>query len=64
MTFVGLVQGNKWQRRAVKRILFQAIDKVYRPLDVEDSVHCQEPTSIKKLQKGDTCWTTSKIILG
>jgi hypothetical protein len=62
--FCGLVQGNKWERRAVKRILFQALDKVFRPLDESDTKYRQEPASIKKLKQGDACWTTSKIILG
>ena len=62
--FCGLVQGNKWQRRTVKRILFQALDKVFWPLDNDDISYRQEPASIKKLKKGDACWTTSKIILG
>lgn len=62
--FCGLVQGNKWERRAVKRILFQALDKVFRPLDESDTKYRQEPASIKKLKQGDACWATSKIILG
>ena len=58
------LKGNKWQRQMVKRILFQALDKVFRPLDNDDTTFCQEPASIKKLKKSDACWTTSKIILG
>ena len=58
------MQGNKWQRRAVKRILLQALDRVFRPLDENDTRFRQEPASVKKLRKGDACWTTSKIILG
>ena len=48
----------------VKRILFQALDKVFQPLNDENTPFCQEPASIKKLKKRDACWTTSKIILG
>lgn len=62
--FCGLVQGNKWQHGVVKRILFQALDKVFRPLDKDDSIFRQETASIKKLKKGNVCWTTSKINLG
>ena len=51
--FCGLVQGNQWTRRLVKRILFQALDKVFRPLDEEDTQFRQEPASVKKLNKGD-----------
>jgi hypothetical protein len=62
--FCGLVQGNKWERRAVKRILFQSLDKVFRPLDAADTAFRQEPASIKKLKKGDARWATSMVILG
>ena len=62
--FCGLVQGNEWERRTVKRILFQALDKVFRPLDKHDTKFRQEPASIKKLKKGDAKWATSMTILG
>ena len=62
--FCGLVQGNKWKRRAVKQVLFNALDKVFRPLDRNDTVFRQEPVSLKKLRKGDTRLDTEKIILG
>ena len=62
--FCGLVQGNRWTRRMVKRILFSSLDKVFRPLDALDTVFRQEPASMKKLKQGDACWTTSKVILG
>ena len=55
---------DKWQQRTVERILFQALDKVFRPLEKDDSSFRQEPASIKKLKKVDACWTTSKISLG
>ena len=36
--FCGLrSQGNKWQRHMVKRILFQALDKIFLPLDNNDT---------------------------
>ena len=47
----------------VKRILFQALDKVFRHLDNNDTTFCKEPAFIKKLKKGDAYWTTNKIIL-
>ncbi|VEU33676.1 unnamed protein product [Pseudo-nitzschia multistriata] len=62
--FCGLVQGNKWTRRAVKRALLHSLDRVFRPLDKEDTPYRQEPASLKKLKKGDATWATSKIILG
>ena len=48
----------------VKRILFQALDWVFRPIDDDDTKFCEEPASVKKLRKGDARWTTSKIVLG
>ena len=62
--FCGLVQGDQWTRRMVKRILFQALDKVFRPVDDDDTKFRQEPASLKKLRKGDARWTTVKVILG
>ena len=49
--FCGTFQGNKWQWRAVKRILLQALIKVFRPCDNDDISFRQEPASIKKLKK-------------
>ena len=40
------------------------MDKVFCPLDLDDNPHRQEPTSIKKLLKGNGVWDTRKIILG
>ena len=62
--FLGLVQGNQWTRQMVKRILFQALDLVFRPVDDDDTKFCEEPASVKKLRKGNARWMTSKIILG
>ena len=62
--FCRLVQGNRWTRRAVKRILLQLLDRVFCPLDKGDTEYWQEPASLKELRKGDAWWSTSKIILG
>ena len=51
-------------RRRIKRALLHVMDKVFRPLDSDDNPHRQEPTSVKKLLKGDGTWDTRKIILG
>ena len=48
----------------VKRILFHALDKIFRPLDANDTPFQQEPVSLKKCKNGDTRWSTTKIILG
>ena len=36
--FCGLVQGNQWTRRAVKRALLHSLDRVFRPLDDQDTL--------------------------
>lgn len=62
--FVGLAQGNRWQRLQVKRALFHLLDLVFRELNPDDNSHRQEPASIKKLLKGDGTWATRKVVLG
>lgn len=61
--FLGLAQEYSNSRR-VRRILMHAIDDVFRPLDSKDSPFRRQPTSLKKLEKGDCSWSTIKIILG
>ena len=56
--FIGLVQGNQWRRRQVRRSLFHALDSVLRGLSVDNNQHRQEPASLKKILKGDAAWTT------
>jgi hypothetical protein len=62
--FLGCVQGNQWHRRAVKRSLLHSLDRVFRPLDDADTQFRQEPASLKKMDKGDATWSTTKTILG
>lgn len=62
--FVALVQGKPSRRRYVRQLLMQAVDTVFRPKDVSDPSHRQEPISEKKLRKGDGCWETTKTVLG
>jgi hypothetical protein len=45
-------------------VLFHTLDEVLRPNDKEDDIHRPQPISIKKLQKGDACWSTQKQVLG
>ena len=61
--FLGLAQMYPNSRR-VRRILMHAIDDVFRPLDSNDSPFRRQPTSLKKLEKGDCSWSTIKVILG
>jgi hypothetical protein len=62
--FLGIGQGRPKRLRQLRRVLFHTLDEVLRPKDQEDSDFRQEPISIKKLQKGDACWSTTKQILG
>ena len=52
------------QRTKVMRATLSAIDEVMRPLSESDSPHRKEPASVKKMKKGDACWSMRKRILG
>jgi hypothetical protein len=62
--FVAAVQGGPKCRQRARRILFDTIDTVFRPLSPSDGKNRQEPISIKKLKKGDARWSTRKNVLG
>jgi hypothetical protein len=62
--YLGLVQGDKHRRSQVRRVLLHAIDQVFRPLEPGDFPGRKEPTSVKKLLKGDAYWETRKVMLG
>ena len=48
-----------WQK------LLHLNDRVFRPNDAADDPSTRrEPISLKKLDKGDACWSTHKIVLG
>ena len=61
--FIACAQGRN-RGRQVRRILFQAIDSVFRPLEESDPSTRREPISMKKLLQGDCSWGTIKTILG
>ena len=60
--FIKICQG--WLNSLrVRRSTYHAIDFILRPNDSADC--CRElPISVRKLQKGDDCWSTQKVILG
>mgnify|MGYP002809560502 CR=1 FL=1 len=62
--YLGLAQGGPQRQNRVRRILFESIDSVFRPLSPTDPSTRQEPISVKKLLKGDGAWRTRKTILG
>ena len=61
--FLALVQGSRRRRKVVRRLLLHTIDEVFAPPSEADA-HRREPTSLKKLLKGDGAWATRKLILG
>ena len=60
--FLGLAQGPRHRRRHVRRTLFHALDKVFRPLDSTDIGERKEVLSLKKLDTGDWLWYTYKSL--
>ena len=62
--FLGLAQGPRHRRRHVRRTLFHALDKVFRPLDRQDASHRKEVLSLKKLDAGDCSCSTCQTMLG
>ena len=63
--FLGAAQGSASQLRRIRRILFTAIDDMFRPLDALDHAARHDPISLlSKLMKGDACSTMRKKILG
>jgi hypothetical protein len=62
--FCGVAQGGAKRRCRICRILFDTLERVFRPLVPEDHFHRSEPASVKKLLKGDGVWATRKHILG
>ena len=61
--FIMGVQGNPRRRDMVRRILLNTIDDVL-PAPGADQPFRNEPTSVKKLRKGDGSWETIKEVLG
>jgi hypothetical protein len=47
--FSDMVQGTWQHRRRIKRVLLHTLDKIFRPLDLKDNKHRQEPASVKKM---------------
>lgn len=59
-----LAQGNRQTQQRVLRTMLHCIDEIFRPLSPKDPATRTEPISIKKLDKGDACLSTRKIMLG
>lgn len=61
---IGLVQGDRSRQRYLSRTILHNVDKVFRPLEPSDNPHRLEVVSVKKLEKGDGVFSTTKTILG
>lgn len=62
--YIAAAQGDKQTLAKIRRILFHAIDDVFRPLEPGDNQARKEPISVSKLRKGDADWSTCKKVLG
>ena len=58
-----MVQTKRHRQRVLWAAL-HAIDRVLRPLALDDPASRKEPVSVKKLQQDDACLSTAKTILG
>ena len=56
--FLGLAQGPRHCCRHVRGTLFHALNKVFQPLDRQDTKQRKEVLSMKKLKAGDWSWST------
>ena len=59
-----LLAQTRHQRERVLRTTLHSIDDVFRKLEPSDPPHRKEPSSVKKLLKGDAAWSTRKRFLG
>jgi hypothetical protein len=56
--FIGAAQGTRTHLEDMRRVLFEAVDRVFRPLEVENGEgHREEPVSLKKQLKADGAWS-------
>jgi hypothetical protein len=62
--FIALAQGSTQACQKVRDHLLTSMDQVFRPALTSEGQARQEPISVKKLAKGDTCWATRKEIFG
>jgi hypothetical protein len=58
--FIGAAQGPTARLNRVRRILLTAMDQVFRPVDPDDSIFRNEPSSVKKMLQGNANWSTCK----
>ena len=60
-----VAQGSAPDLNRFRRQALHINDRIFRPNDLHDNPTIRrEPISMKKLAKGDACWSTRKLILG
>ena len=62
--FLVLAAGPTRTRNHVRRALLSLLDAILHPLSPNDRDSHSEPTSVKKLLKGDGAWATQRILWG
>ena len=62
--FLGLAQVPRHHRRHVRRMLFHALDKVFRPLDRQETKHRKEVLSLKNWTLGTDLGPCARPCLG
>ena len=60
---IGITQGRTTERRQMTPHLFRTINELFRPNN-KGGIAQEEPISLKNLRKGDTPWSTKKVVLG
>ena len=61
--FIQLGQGSRKRMKALRQHLFHAIDQILARPEVSE-LKRNEAVSLKKLLKGNSSWSTRKVILG
>ena len=61
--FLGLGQGPWNRHRHIRHTLFHALEKVFRPLDRQDTKQRKKVISLKKLEAGECSWSTCQTML-
>ena len=62
--FLGLEQEPQHRHHHVRRTLFHALDKVFRPLDRQKTKQRMEVLTLKKMEAWDCSWSTCQTMIG
>ena len=61
--FVDVGQGSRLRLERIRRQFLHTNDAVFRPNDAAN-VGCRDPSSTKKMERGESAWSTYKTLLG